>query len=86
MRLRSFDVRYKPSYVIKGQVLADFVAEFTLTMSNVARFSLVLLRSWQVYVDGASNAREPGVGIVLVSPKSPRLEHSLRLSFKGFQQ
>lgn len=85
MRLGSFNVRYKSPYAIKGQVLADFVAEFTLTMSNVARFSLVLLRSWQVYVDGASNAREAGVGIVLVSPEGPRLEHSLRLSFKGFQ-
>ena len=35
MRLESFDVRYKPQNAIKGQVLADFVAEFTPTMSSV---------------------------------------------------
>lgn len=31
-RLISFDVRYKSRTVIKGQVLADFVAEFTLVI------------------------------------------------------
>ena len=34
-----------------------------------------------MYVDVASNARGAGVGIVLVSPKGIRLEHSLRLSY-----
>ena len=34
-----------------------------------------------MYVDVASNARGVGVGIVLVSPKGIRLEHSLRLSY-----
>ena len=36
-----------------------------------------------MYVDVASNARGAGVGIVLVSPKGIRLEHSLRLSFRA---
>ena len=57
------------------------MAEFTLTMSSVARDCSVSLRLWQVYVDVASNARGAGVGIVLVSPKGIRLEHSLRLSY-----
>ena len=28
-RLGAFDVRYKPRNAVKGQVLADFVAEFS---------------------------------------------------------
>ena len=28
-RLRAFDVRYKPRSAVKGQVLADFVVEFS---------------------------------------------------------
>ena len=36
-----------------------------------------------MYVDVASNARGAGVGIVLVSPKGIRLEHSLRLSCRA---
>jgi len=67
----------------KGQVLVDFVVEFTLTVSNVARVCSVLLRPWQVYMDGASNAQGVGVDIVLVSPKGIRLEHLLRLSFRA---
>lgn len=82
-RLGLFDVRYKPWNAIKGQVLADLVAEFTPIMSNVAWFSSVLLMSWQVYVDGASNAQGARVGIVLVSPEGTRLKHSLRLSFRA---
>ena len=64
-------------------MLVDFVVKFTLTMSNMAQFSLVLLRSWQVYMDGAFNARGDGVGIVLVSPEGIRLKHPLRLSFRA---
>jgi len=51
-RLGSFDVRYKLRNAIKGQVLADFVVEFTPTMNSVARVSSVSLRLWQVYMDG----------------------------------
>lgn len=36
MRLGLFDVSYKPQNGTKGQVLADFVAEFTPSMSNMA--------------------------------------------------
>ena len=28
-RLKAFDIRYKPKSSVKGQVLADFVAEFS---------------------------------------------------------
>ena len=35
-------------------------------------------------MDGMSNARGAGVGIELMSPEGVRLEHSLRLSFRAF--
>lgn len=34
-----------------------------------------------MYVDGASNARGSGVGIVMVSPKGLKVKKSLRLGF-----
>lgn len=37
-----------------------------------------------MYVDGASNAQGARIGIILVSPEGIRLEHSLRLSFRAF--
>ena len=36
---------------------------------------------WEVYVNGASNQKGSGVGLVLVSPKKVVVEKSLRLDF-----
>ena len=39
--------------------------------------------SWEIYVDGATNQKRFGVGIVLVSPKKITMEKSLRLGFSA---
>ena len=52
----SFDVWYKPRNAIKGQVLVDFVAEFTPTVKDAYRVCQVSIHAWSFYVDGASNA------------------------------
>ena len=38
---------------------------------------------WKVYVDGAANQRESGVGLVLISPEKITIEISLRLGFSA---
>lgn len=38
---------------------------------------------WKVYVDGATNQRGSGVGLVLVSPEDHVIEKSLRLGFSA---
>lgn len=43
-RLDSFDIRYKPRNAIKGQVLANFVAEFTLAVRDAHRVCQVSVR------------------------------------------
>ena len=53
--LGAFDIRYKPRSSMKGQVLADFVAEF----SPGNKGEMVChreFRPWRVFVDGASSA------------------------------
>uniref|UniRef100_A0A2N9EE12 Reverse transcriptase domain-containing protein n=1 Tax=Fagus sylvatica TaxID=28930 RepID=A0A2N9EE12_FAGSY len=66
-------VEYKPRTAIKGQVLAEFLAEFQHDPSNSSwlipaetQLGLVTGR-WELYVDGASNFRGSGAGIVLLS-------------------
>ena len=71
---------------IKGQVLADLVAEFTepkieelLPVGNmdeklVDMISQGHLLTWEVYVDGASNQKGSGVGLVLMSPEKVVIE------------
>ena len=36
---------------------------------------------WKVYIDGASNQKGSGVGLVLISPEKLIIEKSLRLGF-----
>ena len=82
IRLDSFDIRYKPKNAIKGQVLANFVAKFTLAIGDAHRMCQVLVRPCKVYVDGASNARGSRTRIVLKSLKGIRVEDLLSLGFQ----
>ena len=82
-----------PRASIKGQVLADLVAEFSefpekMNMENhgvdeksVGVISIQCPTPWEVYVDGVANQRGSRVGLVLVSPKKITIEKSLRLGF-----
>ena len=81
-RLGSFDIRYRPRSSVKGQVLVDFIAKFT-PKSDGKIICNAERRPWKVFVDGASNAMGVGAGIVIITPKGIRLEHSFRLGFKA---
>lgn len=79
----TLDIHYKLINSIKGQVLADFVVEFTPSSRVFVGMYQVTVRLWRVYVDGASNERVLGIEIVMVSPKGVRLEKSLNLGFQA---
>ena len=78
----SFHIRYGPRSSVKGQVLADFIAEFTPKYDGKIICN-VESRLWKVFVNSASNAMGAGVGIVIITPEGIRLEHSFRLGFKA---
>ena len=67
---------------MKGQVLTDFVAEFSprKEMEVVCHMEVHL---WKVFMDGASSTMGAGVGIVIITPDGIRLEHSFRLDFRA---
>jgi len=79
--LEAFDIKYMPRTSIKGQVLTDLVAEFVepsfeensgAPSRDVKSIGVVSLREplpWKVYVDGATNQKGPGVGLVEVFPE-----------------
>ena len=91
--LGAFDIQYMPCTSVKGQVLANLVANFTespledrmekqdMDGKSIGLVSLQEPLSWKVYVDGASNHRRSGVGLVLISPERIIIEKSLRLDF-----
>ena len=93
--LGAFDIKYMPCTSIKGQVLADLVAEFAecpeemegenqkLEERSIGVISVQCPMPWELYVDGATNQRGSGVGLVLMSPEKITIEKSLRLSFSA---
>ncbi|XP_065638742.1 uncharacterized protein LOC111990373 [Quercus suber] len=93
--LGAFDIKYMPRTSIKGQVLADLVAEFAegpeemevgqrgMDEKSVGLISAQPASPWKVYVDGAANLRGSGVGLVLISLEEVIIEKSLRLGFSA---
>ena len=82
-----------PRTSVKGQVLADLVAEFTELEADgllapeerdvklACSISQRFLPTWEVHVDGALNQKSTGVGLVLTSSEMVTIEKSLSLGF-----
>ena len=91
--LGAFDIKYMPQTSIKGQVLADLVAEFaeppveivagerSMDGKPVGAVSILGPPCWKVYVDGTAKQRGFEVGLVLESPEKTIIEKSLRHGF-----
>ena len=77
IELSEFDIWYRPRTAIKGQVVADFIAEFTHEEDKGAEESPL----WSIYTDGSSNRQAGGAGIVLLSPEGDAIECIVRLDF-----
>ncbi|XP_075665737.1 uncharacterized protein LOC142635476 [Castanea sativa] len=81
-RLGSFDIRYSPKSLVKGQVLTDFIAEFSPRVGKEMVCPVEVI-SWKVFVDSASSVLGVGAGIVVITLEGIKLEHSFRLGFKA---
>ena len=62
---------------MKGQMVADFIAEFTLMEGQGAE----VVPQWNVHIDGSSNRQAGGVGVVLRTPKEDKIECMICLNF-----
>ena len=75
--MSEIDIQYRPQTAIKGQVVTDFIAEFTHNENKGAEES----PQWNVHTDGSSNRQAGGAGIVLLSPEGDMVECMVRLDF-----
>ena len=77
IELSEFDIQYRPRTAIKGQVIANFIAEFTHDEDKGAEEP----SQWSVHTDGSSNRQAGGAGVVLLSPEGDVVECMIRLDF-----
>ena len=66
---------------IKGQILADFVMEFTIAIPSETTQLTPDLPMWKLSVDGATNAQGSSVGLILTSLERVDVEYALRFWF-----
>ena len=83
IELSEFNIRYKPKTTIKGQILADFVMEFTSADLAEDTQTAPDLPIWKLFVDGAANAQGSSAGLILTSPEGIDIEYELRFGFRA---
>ena len=66
-----FDIEFLPQNAIKGQALADFLAEFC---NFPKKEELPQEDGWIAYVDDSSTRKRSGAGIVLTRPEDTKVE------------
>jgi hypothetical protein len=79
--LSEFDIRYQPTKAVKGQALADLIAERVNT--NIAALSV---RAWAMYFDGSVCGDGCGIGILLVLPRGGNVFFLDQITYYLYQQ
>ena len=77
IELGQFDIEYQPQVVIKAQVLADFIAEFTYPQEEEEPQK----KTWTIQTDGSATKKVRGADVVLISPEGEILKYAIRLQF-----
>ena len=77
IELSEFDVQYRPRTVVKGQIVADFITEYTQSKDSGAEGQ----KLWSIHTDGSSNQRSRGAGVVIQTPEGGKIECMIRLDF-----
>ncbi|XP_058208305.1 uncharacterized protein LOC131321327 [Rhododendron vialii] len=76
-----YDLQYVPQKVVKGQALADFVADHPNMLMEKDEFEIhmIEIKPWKLSFDGSKTDRGVGAGIVFTSPKGELLQFSFQL-------
>ncbi|CAL2262908.1 unnamed protein product [Prunus armeniaca] len=97
IELSQYDLLYWPKTAIKAQALADFVVEFTPTAEEEKIVTKSKEKAddtsptdsnlpndmWQLHVDGASNHKGAGAGVVIITLDGTLLEQAITLGFSA---
>ena len=77
IELSEFDVQYRPRTAVKGQVVVDFIAEYTQSEDKGGEGH----RLWSIHTDESSNQRSGGAVVVIQTPEGDKIECMIRLDF-----
>ncbi|XP_070020718.1 uncharacterized protein [Nicotiana sylvestris] len=83
IELSEYEIIYQTRTDIKSQVLADFVADFSQGMHLEAEKELQVFNganpgTWILFIDGSSNVKGAGLGIVLIPPTGETIRQAIK--------
>ncbi|XP_071687422.1 uncharacterized protein [Rutidosis leptorrhynchoides] len=87
IKLGEHDIEFRVRHAIKGQVLADFIAEtYNVNEEDTKNSTQVITlkvenEEWKLYTDGASSSDGSGAGLMLVNPEGKEFTYALRFEF-----
>ncbi|XP_071740833.1 uncharacterized protein [Rutidosis leptorrhynchoides] len=87
IELGEHDIEFRVRHAIKGQVLADFIAETDSVNEEDTENSTQVItpkiesEEWKLYTDGASSSDGSGAGLMLVNPEGKEFTYALRFEF-----
>nr|KYP44913.1 Transposon Ty3-I Gag-Pol polyprotein [Cajanus cajan] len=76
VELSEYGIKYESRGRVKAQCLADFIAELTPSVSLEDQ-------SWILHVDGSSNTKGNGAGIILEGPNDMMIELAIKFDFQA---
>nr|KYP71888.1 Retrovirus-related Pol polyprotein from transposon 17.6 [Cajanus cajan] len=76
IELSEYGIKYESRGALKAQCLADFIAKLTPNIPTKEQ-------SWILHVDGSSNTKGSGAGIILEGPNEMMLEPAIKFDFKA---
>ena len=77
IELNEFDIQYRPQTAVKGQIVADFIDEYTQLEGKGVEGH----KQWSIHMDGSSNQHAGGTSVVIQTPEGDKIECMIRLDF-----
>ena len=77
IELSEFDVQYRSRTAVNGQIVADFIAEYTQSEDKGVEGQGL----WSIHTDGSSNQHSGGVDVVIQTLEGDKIECMIRLDF-----
>jgi len=73
VKLSQFDIEYRPQIAIKAQVLADFIAKFTMPEDSPTDVA----ESWTVQTDGLLAKSRGRAGVIITLLEGDALKYGV---------
>ncbi|KAL0349908.1 UNVERIFIED_CONTAM: Transposon Tf2-12 polyprotein [Sesamum radiatum] len=94
LQLQQFEITYVPQKAVKGQVLADFLADHPMPaewelsddLPDEDVLVIEVTPPWKMYFDGASHKEGAGAGVVFVTSEGELMRKQLPLKVYGDSQ